>query len=270
MIRHILLIPALILVTNFLHAQPKGVKYNIGPKAAFNVYKSRFQFKEDEQIFDQEMKMGFQVGGIFDIPLKENIHFATELYYSHKGKKTIITESGLTNDATYHYIEVPILLRFTFVGGQVSSGTLKWHLDIGPTMSYWLGGKGTLSSDGPAIDYKIIFGPLPATPPSIGVGTSNMYISNSNRLQWGLLAGAGVNYPIYKGQVLFLDIRAGLGGTNLGEHNAEAILSPQILGFGESLDVRFLEFSISAAYTFEVDWVRRFKGKSTVKYRKKS
>ena len=97
-----------------------------------------------------------------------------------------------------------------------------------------------------------------------------MYISNAKRWQWGLVAGVGVNYPIYKGQVVFIDLRAGVGGTNLDKHNSDAVLLPQILGFSDSLDVRFLEFSLSAAYTFEIDWVKKFKGKSTDKYRRKS
>lgn len=263
MIRHILLIPVLFLITNFVYAQPKGVVYNIGPKIAVNVYKSRFQFSEDEQVLDQQMKYGFQVGGTYDMPLKEMIHFAAELYYSHKGKKTFITDTGLTNDATYHFLEAPILLRFTFNGAKVSSGTLKFHFDIGPTISYWLGGKGNLLADGPSTEYKIVFGDVPSTIPPVGTEGTKLYISNANRWQWGLTAGVGVNYPIYKGQVVFVDIRAGLGGSNLGKHNSEANIVPQILGFSDSMDVRFLEFSLSAAYTFEIDWVQQFKGKST-------
>jgi hypothetical protein len=254
------------LATNFVCAQPTGVVYNIGPKIGANVYKSRFQFSDDEQVFDQQTKFGFQVGGTIDLPLKEMIHFAAELYYSNKGKKTLITDTGLTNDAKYHFLEAPILLRFTFNAGRVSSGMVKWHLDIGPTISYWLGGKGNLYADGPTVEYKIEFGEVPAT----SAESNKMYISNANRWQWGLVAGAGVNYPIYKGQVVFIDIRAAFGGTNLGKHDSEAILVPQILGFSDSMNVRFLEFSISAAYTFEIDWVQRFKGKSTDRKRKKS
>ena len=69
---------------------------------------------------------------------------------------------------------------------------------------------------------------------------------------------------------MFFDFRLGLGGTNLGKHDAEVNLVPQVLGFSDSMDVHFLEFSLSAAYTFEVDWVKQFKGKSTVKRRPKS
>ena len=264
MIRQILFIPVILLAANILIAQPKGVKYNIGPKAAFNVYKSRFNFKADEDIYDQKAKMGFQIGGALDMPLKEMIHFYSELYYSRKGKKTLITQSSITNDATYHFLELPVLLRLKFNAGKVASGPLKWHLDIGPTVSYWLSGKGEIYSDGPSYSYKVIFG----EPPSTGNDFDKMYISKANRWQWGLMAGVGMDYPVTKGQVVFIDLRVGFGGSNLAEYEGSASLP--ILGFSDSLDVRFLEFSLGAAYTFEIDWALTKKGKSTVKKRKKS
>ena len=263
MIRHILIIPVILLSVNMLLAQPKGVKYNIGPKAAFNVYKSRFNFKEDEAIFDQKTKMGFQLGGAYDMPLKNIIHFYAEFYYSMKGKETYIVDAGLTNNATYHFLELPVLLRFSFNGGKVSSGVYKWHFDIGPTVSYWLGGKGEIYGTGPTSKYKIFFGDPPPDQ-----GFDEMYISHANRWQWGLMAGVGIDYPIYKHQVVFIDLRVGLGGTNLAEADGQA--SIPILGFSDSMDVRFLEFSLSAAYTFQVDWALTKKGKSTVKKRRKS
>ena len=264
MIRHILIIPVILLSVNVMLAQPKGVKYNIGPKAAFNVYKSRFNFKEDEAIFDQKTKMGFQLGGAYDMPLKNIIHFYAEFYYSLKGKETFIVDAGLTNNSTYHFLELPVLLRFSFNGGKVSSGTYNWHVDIGPTVSYWLAGKGELYSDGPTSEYDIVF--VDELPQDLGF--DKMYITNANRWQWGLMAGVGIEYPVYKHQLVFIDLRVGLGGTNLAEAEGKAQIP--ILGFSDSMDVRFLEFSLSAAYTFQVDWALTKKGKSTVKKRKKS
>lgn len=264
MIRHILIIPVFFLAANILIAQPEGVKYNIGPKAGFNVYKSRFNFSEDEATYEQKYKIGFQLGIALDLPLKEMIHFNVEFYYSRKGKKTIIVDEGFTNDATYNFLEIPLLLRFSFNASKVRSGNLNWHLDIGPTMSYWLGGKGELSSTGPTIEYEIVFGDPPAGRSEL----DKMYISQANRLQWGLMAGAGIEYPIFRSQVLFVDLRAAFGGSNLAESEGSANLP--ILGFSDSMDVRFLEFSLSAAYTFEIDWIQTRRGKSTVRKRKKS
>lgn len=264
MLRFILIIPVILLLTTLGKSQPKGVQYNIGIKAGFNVYKSRFNFKEDEDLFDQKLKLGYQVGGAFDMQLKEIVHFYSEVYYSHKGKYTTIVESGLNNDATYHFLEMPIMVRFKFNAGRVPSGQLKWHFDVGPTVSYWLGGKGNLFGDGPNNEYDIVFD----EPPVNNADFKTMYITNANRWQWGLGVGIGMDYPVYKGQVLFVDFRTNVGGTNLGEHDSRALLP--VLGFNESTQVRFLEFSISAAYTWSVDWALTKKGKSNVKRRKKS
>lgn len=262
MIRHILLIPAIFLYVNMVNAQPKGVKYDIGPKVGINVYKSRFNFKEDEEIFDQKLKYGMQLGGGFDMTLKKNIHYYMEFYYSMKGKHTFISNSGLTNNARYHFLELPVMVRLSFEGSKVASGVYSWHFGIGPTMSYWLGGKGKLYGDGPVQEYEIIWG----EPPLNNSEFDKLYISNPNRLQWGLVVGAGIDYPVTKGQNVFIDLRMQIGGTNLGEFDSEANIP--ILGFSESMDVRFIEFNISAVYTFEVDWVKTKKGKSTVRKRK--
>ena len=267
MIRYILLIPVILLWVNIADAQSvTGVKYNVGPKIGINAFKSRFNFKEDEEIFDQKLKYGFQFGGAYDMPLKRNIHFYMELYYSLKGKKTIVTGSGLTNDARYNFLELPVMVRLTFEGSKVASGVYNWHVGIGPTVSYWLGGKGKLyGRDGPTQEYDIIWG----EPPLNNSEFDKMYISNPSRLQWGLVIGAGIDYPVYKEQNVFIDFRIQLGGTNLGDFDSEANIP--ILGFAESTDVRFLEFNISAVYTFEVDWLRSTKkGRSTAGKRRRS
>ena len=54
------------------------------------------------------MSYGIQVGGTFDMPLKEMIRFTAELYYSHKGKKTFLNDTLLTNDAVYHFLEASV------------------------------------------------------------------------------------------------------------------------------------------------------------------
>ena len=255
----------LIFLSLVAEAQVKSPKYHIGPKIGFNVYKSRFEFKEDENQYEQSIKTGYQLGMMVDLPLKKSIfHFHGELYYSKKGKNTKIISSGLNNDATYNFIETPLLLRVSFIGGNVAAGELKFHFDIGPTISYWLGGKGQLFADGPVSEYKIKFGELPANPEN-----EIMYISNANRWQWGLAIGAGVDYPIVKHQYVFVDVRIGLGSTNLGEYDANAIYIPETLGFSESLDVRYLEFVLSVAYAFEIDWIQTRKGKSSSGRRKK-
>jgi hypothetical protein len=257
MSRYIATIIVLFLGFNTVLAQKLTPKYQLGFKAAFIEYKSRFNFSEDEELYDQKYRSGFQVGGVLDLPLANVFHFYTEIYYAMKGKKTYITSSGLTNNARYHYIEAPILLRFSFNGGSVPSGNLKWHIDVGPSISYWLGGKGYLQAGGPKSDYKVKFG----NPPENNSDFGAMYITNPNRWQWGLNAGVGIDYPVTKGQIVFVDFRAGFGSTDLGKFDSRAELP--VLGFSDSMQVRYLEFVLSVAYTFEIHWISTLKGKST-------
>ena len=237
-------------------------QFHLGPKTAFTAYKSRFNFPEDERIYDQKYKVGYQVGAVIDIPLIEIFHFYSEFYFSKKGKKTFISDAGLTNNATYYFLEAPILFRMTFTGGDVEAGRYNWHIDVGPTISYWLKGKGTLQADGPESEYKIVFGePDQFT-------TDVMYISGANRWLWSFSLGVGLEYPVVKNQFVYVDFRTSLGSTNLG--NNDSSVSLPVLGFSDNLAIRNLEFIFSVAYTFEIDWASYTrKGKSTVKNRKK-
>lgn len=236
-------------------------QFYIGPKFGLNVYKSKFNFPEDEEFFDQKWKLGYQIGGAFDLPLENIFHFHPELYYSRKGKKTEIIGTGITNNATYNFIEAPIYLRMSFEGGQGEAGTFYYHIDIGPTISYWLGGKGTLDAGGPTFDYTIKFGETEDDAPD-----NAMYITDANRWQWGLSIGFGTTYPVVRHQFVNVDLRIGIGGTHLAGLDGEAHLP--ILGFVDSLDVSFLEISLSGSYVFEIDWAQTKKGKSTINRKK--
>ena len=239
-------------------------QFYIGPKIGFTAYKSRFNFPEDEEFFDQKWKVGYQIGVGFDLPLENIFHFYTELYYSRKGKKTLIVESGITNNATYSFIEAPIMLRMSFDGGTAEAGRYNWHIDIGPTIGYWLGGSGTLQADGPKVTYKIVFGESDG---SNTLGTT-MFITEANRWQWGLNLGAGIEYPVIQQQSVLIDLRLGLGSTHLASDNGQANLP--VLGFADSMSVSFLEIILSATYVFEIDYGQTRKGKSTIKKRKQN
>lgn len=262
MIRYLTTIIILFLGIHTVYGQKLTPKYQLGVKAGFTYYKSHSNIPEDKELFNQKTRPGFQLGGVLDLPLAHVFHFYAELFYSMKGKKTYIVESGITNNATYHFIEAPILLRFSMRGVKVPSGIVKWHIDVGPTISYWLGGSGNLQANGPSTHYKVNFG----DPPPNHSDFNEMYISHPNRLQWGLLFGVGIDYPVTKKQLVFIDFRFGLGGTNLGEYNSQAYLP--ILGFSDTMNVKFLEVSVSAAYTFEIDWISTRKGRSNIKSRR--
>ena len=233
----------------------------LGPKLGFSVHKASFNFSEDEEIFDQKIQVGYQIGGAFVMPLKNIFSFSTELYFTQKGKKTIIVENGLENQSKYYFLEAPVLLRLNFEGGSTESGTFKYHFDIGPTISYWLGGSGTVGVEG-FKKYKVVFD----NDTSNVNRTEDLVINGANRLQWGLNLGAGIEYPIVKNQTVFVDFRFVFGHSNLV--NSEGYSNFDLFGYEDDLNVRFRQFVISASYMFTYDWRLGLKGKSTINKRK--
>ena len=79
-----------------VYSQKLTPKYQLGLKMGVTGHKARFNFPEDEALYDQKYQFGYQIGGVLDLPLANIFHFYSELYYVRKGKETLITSSGLT------------------------------------------------------------------------------------------------------------------------------------------------------------------------------
>ena len=233
----------------------------LGPKLGISVHKAVFEYSEDEDIFDQKIQFGYQIGGAFSMPLKNIFGFYSELYFSQKGKKTVIVENGLENQSKYYFIEAPIMLRLNFQGGSSRSGTYNYHFDFGPTVSYWLGGTGTIGQQG-FKKYKVAF-----DKDTTEVSKANeLVINGPSRWQWGLNIGGGIEYPIKKGQQVFVDLRLVFGNTNLIQNDGYSNFD--LFGYDDDLNVRFRQVVISAAYMFSYDWRLGLKGRSTINKRK--
>jgi hypothetical protein len=233
----------------------------IGPKIGFSLHKASFNFPEDEEIFDQKFLPGYQIGGAFGMPLKNIFAFYTEFYFTQKGKKTIIVENGLKNTSRYYFLEAPILFRLNFQGGNAETGAFNYHFDIGPTISYWLGGGGSVGNQG-FKKYTVVFDKDTAQVNR----AEELVIYGANRWQWGFNLGAGIEYPIKKGQQVFVDLRLVLGNSNLIE--TDGYSNFDLFGYDDDLNVKIRQIVVSAAYMFEYDWRLGFKGKSTNSKRK--
>ena len=233
----------------------------LGPKLGLSIHKASFNYPEDEEIFDQKIQLGYQIGGAFELPLENIFSFYSELYFTQKGKKTIIVENGLVNTSKYYFLEAPIHLRVKFEGGSSVAGPLKYHFDIGPKISYWMGGKGSVGIEG-FKKYKVVFNNDTS---QVATG-DKLLISGANRLQRGLNVGAGLEYPVKKKQTVFIDIRFLFGHSNLVEAEGESDFD--IFGYDDDLNVHFNQLVITAAYMFSYDWRKGLKGKSTIKKRK--
>ena len=211
---------------------------------------------------------GFRVGGVLSFKVKDRYFLHTEYVYSQKGK---IAKGKLDPDlydkATYRYLELPILFTMHFKGKVAKDKDFKWHIGAGPSINYWLGGKGTLTSGDlienriDPFDYTIVFG----TRPENTALARNFYYREVNRLQLGLVAGVGLILEPADGRAFIIDLRYTFDQSRMGKVWSADIQTPT--DYNDNLDARNKSFSISICYLFErnLDKKERNKGKSMIK-----
>lgn len=183
---------------------------------------SRINWEEDG--LSSEPRAGFTIGLGLNIPFTEIFSFQPELNFIQKGSKGEATLQESFDEATFDvyfstdlhidYLEVPLLLKFTF-----GEGT-KFFFTAGPGIAVGIGGRNkikgefTFTNNGTSETYpfsdsgRIKFGETPENPDPESIDT---YINN--RLELSLQAGAGV---LIKNKVM-LDLRYGLGLTDLSD-----------------------------------------------------
>src|SRR5690606_7605298 len=89
----------------------------------------------------------------------------TSIIYSQKAKTIKGTEDPNFNiKLRNHFIEMPIMYTVEFKGyAGKGNKEFKWYLGAGPNISYWLGGKGKISSSEfmelgiEELNYRIVF-----------------------------------------------------------------------------------------------------------------
>jgi hypothetical protein len=113
-------------VTN-LHAQVK-----FGPKVGLNL--STMTLKSGGLSLDPKTKVGFHIGGIFEIPLKGNFALQPGILYSLKGSKYKVDTEEMS--IAPNYIEIPVCAVYHF-----GAGAVKISPFAGPYFAYAIDGK---------------------------------------------------------------------------------------------------------------------------------
>jgi len=226
----------------------------VGPKAGIQVYGVNYQLKSAREQFDPKLKIGFNAGFQFNIPLIASFNLNPEINYTQKGRKVYVKETGWTLNEIHHFIEIPIILNFQREGRIKKLGTFTWFLGMGPNISYFLGGSGSLDTNvGGSTDYKISFG---------GNEGDYEYLTfhSVNKWQWGLDFNIGLISPLKNNKSLVTTLRFTYGHTALGEEDGSSM---PILGFTDNLKHSYRVLNLSFAYLFSMDMGLFRKGKST-------
>ncbi len=228
----------------------------VGPKVGFLV-NSVFP-EEKDSLIRYELRPGFQLGAALNYEVTKTFSLQAELMYSFKGKKEIANFYSEVNDrvflaaintATYHFIDVPVLLRLTF-----GKSPLRYYVNVGPNFGYWLAGHGKLEADElydvgvpGSMNYWLKFSDDPYS------GKENqLVVTEANRLQVGLDVGFGFIFQMLPGQVGMVDFRYSFGHTYYSDSET-AGNSLELNTYNESFKFSHGVFAASFAYFFEYD-----------------
>lgn len=236
----------------------------IGPTVGPNFSWTSFDDKDLKDIYDVRPVAGFHAGVMVAFRVQKRFFLNTSIIYSTKGK---VAKSSIDplfrNQTTYKYIEMPILYTAEFKGTFGSGREYKWYFGAGPNISYWLGGKGRMTSSDLSeltideLPYTIVFGKDPED-----IHPEQMTVVDPNRVQLGLNIGAGFVFEPLGYQKFMLLFRYELGHSFLSR-TTNGVFEPVF--YEDDMRVRNNGLRISFAYLIDTKVSERKKGKSTIK-----
>jgi hypothetical protein len=233
-------------------------KFSLGVKAAPLATWSAYGDKDDGKRTDNKIKIGFYAAGFISFPLKNNYECVIEGGFSQKGRK--VEFEGKMNYASYYFIDAALLLRksFKFYLGKNVPAT--WFVNVGPHISYWLGGNGVIGavgSDGQKYDIEFVKDSI--NPNNFDFKT--MYMLDANRWLFGVDMGIGMTAPIKTTQRVMVEFRFTWGHTFYGSRTTANYNWIEFTDNNMRANERVL--SLSVAYAFDFDLKEGKKGRST-------
>lgn len=232
-------------------------QFSLGVKAGPLALRSVYGDKEYGKTIDDQWKFGYYTAGIIGFPLKKNYSCIIEGGFSQKGRNSLFNNGTSRNYATYHFIDATLLLRRSFKFYLGKDVPADWFINIGPHISYWLGGKGTIgSSSNAGKSYKIVF------TDSAKLGNYHtMYMVGANRWLFGADIGVGMEAPITKTQRIMFELRFTWGHTYYG---GKTTANYDWVSFtDQNMQANEKVVSFTLAYMFDVDLKLNKTGRST-------
>ena len=247
----------------------------IGPEAGLNYSWVAFDDADLKSTYKVKPVVGYNAGMHVGFRVRKRffLHFA--LQYSTKGKVLELKDENRANPydvhnlrdkVRYNYIDMPIVYTVDFKGKIGANKEFKYNHGIGPVLSYWLGGKGTIEDNDTyefstgIVPYNVVFNKDPKN------GTDNeMIIQHPNRLQLGLNVTGSIIFEPLPGRNIMVTARYEFGGTFLSS-KSNGQIHPTI--FQEPLMSHNRGLRFSVAYLLDLKTDQRKKGKSTSTIRK--
>lgn len=239
----------------------------VGPTAGLHLQTVSFGDKDNKTDYARNPTLGYQVGGTVAFQVRKRFFLQTSLLYSYKGKSIEGKQDLLLkNVSRYHYIDVPMLYTMEFKSTAGRSKVYKWYLGIGPSVNYWLAGKGKISNselDENGISeqrYSVSF-----KGDELSAGVDEMTIESPNRFQFGISLAGGIIFEPYQFNRVMINLRIEADQSYLAKTDGiyQGIL------YQDELQLRNYLFVLSGSYLLDLRLNDRKKGKSTIKSKKK-
>ena len=243
----------------------------VGPVAGGQINWMVFDSEDQNAVYKLKPMANFHAGASVMFRANRRFFLQTSFLYSQKGKLLESKDnSGTRNETNFRYIDVPILYTAEFKAKLGRDKVYKWYFGVGPTISYWLGGKGVIIHgdlnenmiNPPNYDlhYRITF-----NKDSASVASDEMNVREPNRIQLGLNAAAGLIFEPVGEHKIMVNVRYSFGQSFLSKYGKGEFGLPGILFYEDDLKVRSRELVLSLYYYFDLKVDQRKKGKSTIK-----
>jgi hypothetical protein len=239
----------------------------IGPVAGGSFSWSSFGDKDLKDDYKLKPVWGYHAGAQLTFRVRKRFFLHTSVLYATKGKVLEGKNEALELKARYNYIDIPIVYTVHFKGN-IGKKPFKYFLGIGPDVSYWLGGKGSIENtdthefgeNGSVVDYSVVFYKDPDQ-----AGENDMVVKKPNRVQLGLNITAGLAFEPARDREMFLTFRYELGHSFLSRETNGAFKPTY---FEDPMNIRNHGIRISLAYMIDLKIEQRKKGKSTINKKK--
>jgi len=254
-----------LVIAETLHAQVL-----IGPAIGVNHSWISFGDKDNKDIYKVKPVLGYHAGFNLSFRVRKRFFLHSTLLYSTKGK-SMTSKYGYDGDfehkTRYNYLELPIIYTVEFRTKLKGGKEFKWYFGVGPNVSYWLGGKGTIFNGElgeiiPIQDkkYKIAFNKSEDE-----LGANEMGVEDPNRIQLGLNLSAGLVFEPINDRKFMFTVRYEFGHSYLSRESSGQFSD---LAYTDDLKTQNRGFRATLAYLIDLRTDQRKRGKSTFKHKK--
>lgn len=232
----------------------------VGPVVGGNYSWTSFADKDLKDTYNVRGVFGYHAGAQLSFKVRKRFFLHSALIYSTKGRTMKSTEDAQFDYKTqYTFIEMPVTYAVDFKARLGNSREFKYFFGLGPNISYWLGGKGTLANSDlkeehiDKLSYKIVYD-------GVTTDDNEMMVERPNKLQLGLNAVAGLVFEPADRQRVMITLRYELGHTYLGK--SDGVIANTY--FKDPLQSTNQGVRVSIAYLYDLKTDDRNKGRSTI------